>query len=50
MFLPTGWAMDALHELVSFGGEASSVLPHVLGMFAGALVLGKVAARVFRFQ
>jgi len=50
LFLPTGWTMDAIHKLVSFGAPASSVLPHVLGMGLCALALGAVAARVFRFQ
>ena len=50
LFLPTGWAMDALHRLVSFGLGPGSVLPHVLGMLAAALVTGWLAARLFRYQ
>jgi ABC-type Na+ efflux pump permease subunit len=50
LFLPTGWAMDALHKLVFFGQGADSVYPHVIGMALGTLVLGKVCARTFRFQ
>jgi ABC-type Na+ efflux pump permease subunit len=50
LFLPTGWAMDALHALVSFGHGPASALPHVVGMSLGALALGQVAARVFRFR
>ena len=49
LFLPTGWAMDAMHKLVSFGDEPTSVLPHVIGMFFLALLLGQVCARKFRF-
>lgn len=50
LFLPTGWTMDAVHKLVSFGAPASSALPHVIGMGLGAIVLGALAARTFRFQ
>jgi ABC-type multidrug transport system permease subunit len=50
LFLPTGWTMDALHQLVSFGSPASAVLTHVLGMALLALALGAIAARTFRFH
>ncbi len=49
IFLPTGWTMDALHELVSFGSSASAALPHALALAIGALVLGWLAARTFRY-
>jgi ABC-type multidrug transport system permease subunit len=49
LFLPTGWAMDALHKLVSFEAGASSVLPHVIGMVVATAILGRLAARTFRF-
>jgi ABC-type Na+ efflux pump permease subunit len=50
LFLPTGWAMDAIHKLVNFGYESSVAIPHVAAMFAGALVLGWIGARKFKFQ
>ena len=50
LFLPTGWAMDALHKLISFGTGAASVVPHLLGMAAATLVLLGVAVKVFRFE
>jgi ABC-type multidrug transport system permease subunit len=50
LFLPTGWAMDALHRLVTFASGPSSVLPHVVGMTAAALALLLFAARIFRFD
>lgn len=50
LFLPTGWAMDALHRLVSFGMGASSVLPHAGGLVVLALVTGWAAARTFRYD
>jgi ABC-type multidrug transport system permease subunit len=48
--LPTGWAMNALHKLVTFGDPAVSAAPNVAVMLAGALVLGWVGARRFRYQ
>ena len=50
ILLPTGWAMDALHRLVSFGQPPASTVPHVLVMAATALGVGAVAARIFRYQ
>jgi hypothetical protein len=50
LVLPTGWTMDALHRLVSFRADALSALPHALGLLAGALALGALAARRFRFD
>lgn len=49
LFLPTGWTMDALHELVSFGSGAAEAWPHVAALAAGALLLGGLAARTFRY-
>jgi ABC-type Na+ efflux pump permease subunit len=48
--LPTGWAMDALHRLVHFGDAAASAAPHAAALAFGALVLGWIGARVFRYQ
>ena len=50
LFLPTGWAMDALHKLVTFGLGPASVIPHVIALAAFALLAGYVLARTFRFQ
>lgn len=47
--LPTGWTMDALHRLMSFGQEPSAVWPHVAAISASALLLGAFVARRFRF-
>ena len=38
MFLPTGWVMDALHQLMYFGGSLSDVVNHQLGLYALALI------------
>lgn len=48
--LPTGWVMDAMHRLVSFGQSPAAVLPHVAALLIGALLLGWLAARTFRYQ
>jgi len=48
--LPTGWAMDALHRLISFQSGAESAIPHLLVICAAALVFGWLGARRFRFQ
>lgn len=47
---PTGWAMDALHKLMSFGDAPRAVLPHVAAFLATALVAGYILARKFRFE
>jgi ABC-type multidrug transport system permease subunit len=49
LFLPTGWTMDAMHRLLSFGDDPVSVLPHLAALLGTALLLGSVAARKFRF-
>ena len=49
-FLPTGWTMNALHKLVSFGAPASSVLPHVALLILAAAAAVWVAGRAFRFE
>lgn len=48
--LPTGWAMAALHKLVSFGDPPLAVLPHFLALALAALAAGYVVARSLRFQ
>jgi ABC-type Na+ efflux pump permease subunit len=50
LFLPTGWTMDAMHKLVNFGYDAPIALPHVAAMLTGALVLGWIGARKFKYQ
>lgn len=48
--LPTGWAMDAMHRLVSFQAGPASVLPHLAALAALSLIAGWIGARRFRFQ
>jgi len=48
--LPTGWTMHALHQIVNFGAGPAAAIPDVLALAAGALVLGWIGTRVFRYQ
>jgi len=48
--LPTGWVMDALHKLVSFGASPMTVIPHFTALTVSAIVAGWVVARSLRFQ
>jgi len=47
---PTGWAMDALHRLMSFGDSPAAVIPHIVALVALSLIAAWVLARKFRFQ
>jgi ABC-2 type transport system permease protein len=47
---PTGWAMDALHRLMSFGDSPAAVIPHIAAFVVAALIAASVLARKFRFQ
>jgi ABC-type multidrug transport system permease subunit len=48
--LPTGWTMDAMHRLISFGDPASAALPHAIALILGAIALGAAGVRTFRYQ
>jgi ABC-type Na+ efflux pump permease subunit len=48
--LPTGWAMDAMHKLISFQSGAASALPHLAILLAATLAIGWLASSRFRFQ
>jgi ABC-type Na+ efflux pump permease subunit len=49
-FMPTGWAMDALHKLISFEAGAASALPYVLTLLLGSAVVAGIAVRSFRYE
>jgi len=49
-FLPTGMAMEALHNLVVFQTGPAGAVPQILIMAGGAVILGWVGSRNFRFQ
>lgn len=50
MALPSGWAMDAIHRLVSFGEGAGAALPHLVAMTVGAAAALMLGARTFRYE
>ena len=50
MAFPTGWAMDALHKLMSFGASPAAVAPHIAAFLATALLTGYILKRNFRFE
>jgi ABC-type multidrug transport system permease subunit len=47
---PTGWAMDALHKLMSFGDGPAAILPHVAAFLGVAIAGGYLLTRKFRFE
>jgi len=49
MFIPAGWTMDAMHKLISFGADWTSVLPNLAILLVATLAVGWLAARKFRF-
>ncbi len=49
-FLPTGWAMDAMHKIVIFGNGPSTIVPHLVTMVAVSLITAWISAKQFRFQ
>lgn len=49
-WIPTGWAMGALHKLVSFGEPASSVVTPVLLMLGSMLLVSVWTVKRFRFD
>lgn len=48
--LPSGWAMEALHRLTSYGYGAPAVMGHVAALAGAALVLGWWGVRTFRYR
>jgi ABC-type multidrug transport system permease subunit len=50
LFLPTGWTMDAMHKLISFGYGASAAVPHAAGILIAATLVGIAGVRTFRYQ
>jgi ABC-type multidrug transport system permease subunit len=48
LLLPTGWTMDGLHKLISYGAAPASVVPHVAALCGASLLAGWVAVRRFR--
>ncbi|MCS7314064.1 MAG: ABC transporter permease [Bryobacteraceae bacterium] len=50
LFLPTGWAMDGLHRLVSFGQSPAAILPHSFAPAAATAGVAWAANRSFRWD
>ena len=48
--IPTGWAMDAMHNLVSRGYSLAGVTPQVLVLFGFAVVFSTAAVAAFRYE
>lgn len=48
--LPTGWTMDALHKLMSFGAPPEAVILNLCVTVAAAIGAGYAVSRSFRFQ
>ncbi len=49
-FLPTGWAMDGIHKLISFGYTLPSVMGHIMVLTLFGLVFISVASRNLRWE
>jgi ABC-2 type transport system permease protein len=50
LVLPTGWAMGAMHRLISFGDSPFSALPYVFALAAAVFCAGYWISKSFRFQ
>ena len=48
LIFPTGWAMKALHGLISFGNSLGGVVPELLALAAFAVFFSILAARSLR--
>lgn len=49
MCLPTGWTMDALHQLALFHAGPSVAIPHLTALLVASAILGIVGSRTLRF-
>lgn len=49
-FLPTGWVMEAMHQLMFFGGQLQQVIPQIIALVILALIALSVAFKKFRFS
>ena len=50
LLLPTGWAMNALHKVISFAAGPASAAPHLVGMAVATALLVALSLKVFRFE
>ncbi len=49
-WLPTGWAMDAMHQRINYRAGPASAVGSLLLLLAAAVAVGWVAARRFRYE
>ena len=47
-YLPTGWALDALHRLITFGDGIEAIGTHIGALALFGLVINAIAVRAFR--
>ena len=47
---PSGWVMDAIHRLTSFGDPPSAIIPHAILLAAATIILLFIGRKVFRFD
>jgi ABC-2 type transport system permease protein len=50
MFLPTGWVMDALHQLMYFGAGLADVVNHQLALYSLAIIALVLAFTKFNHE
>lgn len=50
LLLPTGWAMDGLHRLLSYGDAPLRILPHVAALLLSACLAIWISYGRFRFE
>jgi ABC-2 type transport system permease protein len=50
LIFPTGWAMRALHQLISFGRDLPDVVPELAVLLGFALLFTVIAARSLRIE
>jgi ABC-type multidrug transport system permease subunit len=48
--LPTGWAMNAMHQLVIFRASPATAIMPLMALLVTTIVLGIIAQRSFRYQ
>ncbi len=48
--MPTGWAMDALHKLISFQSGAASALPQLAILLVATFVIATLAVKRFQYE
>jgi ABC-type multidrug transport system permease subunit len=50
LLVPSGWAMEGLHRLISYGDGPAAIIPQLAALVVATMVVGAIAIRRFRFQ